>query len=1462
MITPNNDRTIRVFLSSTFRDFAEERDLLVRKVFPELRRKCRERQVELVDVDLRWGITEMEAQQGKVLPICMAEIDRSRPWFMGFIGERYGWVPAPEQYDSAIIQEQPWLEEHRGSKSVTELEILHGVLNNPAMEGRAFFYFRDTMWSRKLGGDFLCEGTEEKAKLEALKDRIRKSGFPVLENYPSPEALAGRVKEDLWKLIDEAYPESEVPDALTRERMAHEAYGTTRCRLYLGGEGYFKALDDAMKAKEYRPVLITGQSGGGKSALVANWANKFRRENPNAFVLTHFLAVGAYAANPVGLTTRLVEELARFTGEYLVLEGDPRKASHMFSGWLQKAGKFAVESGKLFVLVVDALDKLSDVRDLEWWPRHLPEGIRLVVTCLKGGALDTIRTRMDWHEIEVTPMAKRDCEIFIAAHLANYRKSLPPEMVAIILAHPLCGNPLFLHTILEELRVFGVHEELSEKLQYYLASQTIVDLFEKVLERVEDDNTRDAVCASMELLWAAKERLSEDNLLQATGLAPAVWASIHTALDGSLISASGSVAFSHDYLHKAVQNRYLHDDISQMLIHRKMADFCSASMRFRKKEVSNYVRRHSVEHFIDAGDWDNTTAYLCDIEFIEARAIAEEISAMLMDYARAIDLHPEGEKERQASATRQAELERYAKEIHEYAAAWSSIREFGGEVKPTQPRSVGSDQLWTSNHYATEYKRMTATPNRLDILKAFRVFVARNSAELQAYSKQVGYVANLARNDAPAGPVHEEGKRHLDPLKCVKLIKRFTPSAAFNPLPPCQAVLATSSRTTSVALSADCRFAVSGSVDSTLRVWNLATGECLRVLEGHADRINSVALSADGRIAVSGSEDKTLRLWDLPSGECLRVLKGHEAAITSVALTADGRFAVSGSADITLRVWHLDSGECLMISEFVHEQGRNGHVTEINSVALSVDGRVAVSGSGNFDGWDGTLCIWNLASFRPPFNRARTLHPSGNPIRRGKPIKILEDCHDGAITSLALSLDGKLAVSGSDDYALCVWNLESGACIKVLNGHKDKITSVALSSDGRLAVSAGWDRTLRLWNLDSGECLRILEVEGYNGVINSISMSADGRVAVSGLNDNTIRVWNLDYTESLRAQEDHAGTISGLSLSADGRIALSTGKDNKLRIWDPENGECLKILDGHDGEIRAIDLTADSRLAVSVSFEEIIGKHKSVFKDSMRVWNLDSGECIKVLEVDACGVIRLLSLSADGRLAVTVDYENTPRSWNLESGECLKFHDEHEGLISSLVLSADGRIAVSGSWDKNLRVWNLVNGECLRVLEGHTDTINSVALSTEGRIAVSGSFDKTLRVWDLVSGECLRILEGHEAAITCVVTSLHCRLAVSASHDKNLRVWNLDSGECLKILKGHEGYITHLFLSADAKLAISVSGGDFSADDTLRIWNIEAGKCLAKFYIRGISRFTLHPSFSKMLIGYTSGRVESFGIEI
>ena len=298
----STSRVVRVFISSTFRDFSVERDLLMKRVFPELRRRARSRFVEVIGVDLRWGITEEESQKGDTLPICLREIERSRPYFIGLLGERYGWTPSANQYPELLVAQQPWLAEHAGGTSVTELEVLHGVLNNPEMAGRAFFYFRDAKWSESKGGDFRSEGDAERAKLSRLKERIRGSAFETVE-YATPEEVADRITEDLWALINGQYPEDTVPDELERERRSHEAYAAERRRQYIGQEetvlSLLARLEDASdesgegvsrdEASQTRVTLVTGESGTGKSALIANVLARYRELHPNNVVIEHYI---------------------------------------------------------------------------------------------------------------------------------------------------------------------------------------------------------------------------------------------------------------------------------------------------------------------------------------------------------------------------------------------------------------------------------------------------------------------------------------------------------------------------------------------------------------------------------------------------------------------------------------------------------------------------------------------------------------------------------------------------------------------------------------------------------------------------------------------------------------------------------------------------------------------------------------------------------------------------------------------------------------------------------------------------------------------------------------------------------------------------------------------------------------------------------------------------------------------
>src|SRR5262249_47732266 len=133
---PRPWKTVRVFVSSPFRDTQAERDHLVKVVFPALRERLEPYPVHLLDVHLRWGVTREQAENEQALELCLKQIDECRPFFLGILGERYGWVP--DRIPPRLLRAHPWLRNVPG-RSVTELECRHGVLNHP--HGRALFCF-------------------------------------------------------------------------------------------------------------------------------------------------------------------------------------------------------------------------------------------------------------------------------------------------------------------------------------------------------------------------------------------------------------------------------------------------------------------------------------------------------------------------------------------------------------------------------------------------------------------------------------------------------------------------------------------------------------------------------------------------------------------------------------------------------------------------------------------------------------------------------------------------------------------------------------------------------------------------------------------------------------------------------------------------------------------------------------------------------------------------------------------------------------------------------------------------------------------------------------------------------------------------------------------------------------------------------------------------------------------------
>ena len=576
--TRSDDRTIRVFISSTFRDMLEERDALMTHTWPGLRQLCQERQVELVEVDLRWGIAESQSTRRETLKLCLDEIHACRPFFIGVLGERYGWTPGDEAFTADVREEQPWLAGLRG-KSVTELEILHGVLNNPDMAGRAFFYFRDPAWAQDRGPDFVSDTAADAEKQAALKTLIRTAcqatSIPLRDNYPAPTDLAAMVQADLTAAIEAQFPKEDVPDPLTREAQDHEAFAEIRRRTYIGRVEDFEALD-GHAAGDGGPLLLLGDSGSGKSALLANWLPRWRQQHPTDFIVQHYIGGTADSADHWRLMTRVMAEIKRWSGDPEALPTEHDDVLRDFPLWLTKARARATHEGVRCILVLDALNQLEDhdrARVLGWLPEHPFSGpLRLIVSTLPGvtgtdDPLAVIQTRQ-WPERRVEPLTVPERRQMITDYLARFGKTLDAHRLDRIAEAAPAANPLYLKILLDDLRVTGTHDRLDERLTAYLEADDLPTLLQQVLARYQRDYERDRpglVREALGLIYAARRGLSETELLHLlrpadqTQLPPAHWTPLRAALADALVDRGGILNFSHEYLRTAVGHAFVAD---------------------------------------------------------------------------------------------------------------------------------------------------------------------------------------------------------------------------------------------------------------------------------------------------------------------------------------------------------------------------------------------------------------------------------------------------------------------------------------------------------------------------------------------------------------------------------------------------------------------------------------------------------------------------------------------------------------------------------------------------------------------------------------------------------------------------------------------------------------------------------------------------------------------------------------
>ncbi|KAL6406189.1 hypothetical protein AUP68_10357 [Ilyonectria robusta] len=457
----------------------------------------------------------------------------------------------------------------------------------------------------------------------------------------------------------------------------------------------------------------------------------------------------------------------------------------------------------------------------------------------------------------------------------------------------------------------------------------------------------------------------------------------------------------------------------------------------------------------------------------------------------------------------------------------------------------------------------------------------------------------------------------------------------------------------SVAFSADGQRLASGSDDSTIKVWDVATGACLQTLEGHGDSVLTVAFSADGQRLASGSGDNTIKVWDAAMGACLQTLEGHGdlVLVLTVAFSADGQWLASGLNDSTIEVWDAATGACLRTLE--------GHGDFVYSAAFSADSQWLASGSE-----DNTIKVWDATT--------------------GACLQTLEG-HDDSVRSVALSADGQRLASGSQDDTIKVWDVATGVCLQILEGHGMSVGPVAFSADGQRLASGLDDSTIKVWDVTTGMCLQTLE--GHGHLVNSVAFSADSQRLASGSGDSTIKVWDAAMGMCLQTFEGHGDSVTLVAFSADGQWLASGSYDNMIKVWDAATGICLQTLEGHGHSVNSVAFSADGQRLASGSWDNTI-----------KIWDIATGICLQILEGHDKSVSSV-TFSADSQRLASGSWDSTIKVWDAATSACLQTFEGHGDSVSSVTFSADSQRLASGSWDSTIKVWDAATGACLQTLE-------------------------------------------------------------------------------------------------------------------------------------------------------------------